>query len=81
MSVVLIPFVFERRRNVEPMPAWGLEGDGVWIRCKCGLVLGIDDHEIAEDGTVSPSIHHSEPGVECGWHVMAKLESWLEMNG
>lgn len=63
-----------RKRNVEPMPAWGRsEGGDVWIRCKCGTPMSLD-HEIAADGTVTPSLWHDTP--ECGWHVHGKLEGW-----
>lgn len=74
-GVVLIPRDPNnaRKRNVEPMPAWGRNEHGVWIRCRCGLPMSID-HEIAADGAVTPSLWHDVP--ECGWHIHGKLEDW-----
>ena len=62
------------RDDAEPKPAWGRYSTGaVWIRCQCGDVLSLD-HDIAADGTVSPSLWHDSPG--CGWHIHGKLEGW-----
>jgi len=76
VSGVLIPRdpANARKRNIEPMPAWGKDASGaVWVRCKCGLPMDLD-HEIALDGQVTPSLWHDDP--RCGWHVRAKLEGW-----
>lgn len=62
------------KANSEPKPAWGrFAGGEAWVRCQCGQVLYLD-HDVAADGTVSPSLWHDEPG--CGYHVMATLQGW-----
>jgi hypothetical protein len=68
-------------------PAWGLSqapelveqyGNGrdsvLVLRCNCGKIIRLLDHNVAADGTVSPSLWHDVPG--CGWHVMGRLEGW-----
>lgn len=65
-----------RKHNVEPMPAWGYDaGMTPFIRCACGLCMGIGDHTVESDGTINPSVWHDVP--ECGWHVMAILDDWM----
>lgn len=81
-GVVQIPRVEKRQRNVEPMPAWGRDAGGhLWLRCKCGLPMGLDDHTVAADGTVSPSLWHQDDGHGCGWHVWGRLLDWDAGNG
>lgn len=50
------------------------------IRCGgCGFVVGFSDqHQVAPDGTVTPSIFHDSAagGTYCGWHVWGILEGW-----
>jgi len=76
-DIVQIPRAFQRKRNVEPMPAWGRTDAGdLWLRCRCGLPMGLDHHRVAADGTVSPSLHHDEP--QCGWHVFGRLLDWSD---
>lgn len=43
----------------------------VRVRCPKGHV-GILDHSVAADGTVSPSVECQS----CDWHVFARLEGW-----
>ncbi len=78
MSIQTVPFTLIRKSFVDPTPAWGIDkGDGgVFVRCgQCGKAVDLhEQHTIAADGTVSPSVHHDEPG--CGWHVHIKLEGW-----
>lgn len=46
-------------------------GGTVWVACAgCGAVASLDDHSIAPDGTVSPSLVCP---AGCGWHVFARL--------
>lgn len=45
----------------------------VWFTCPNGH-LGKLDHEIADDGTVSPSV--ACPVEGCGFHELVKLEDW-----
>lgn len=42
--------------------------------CPNGHIGGLSDHEIAPDGTVSPSVVCPEPG--CDFHEFIKLEGW-----
>jgi len=73
---VLIPRdpVGKARSGADPKPAWGRYAGGEpWVRCQCGEVLYLD-HEVAADGTVTPSLWHDANG--CGYHVMATLADW-----
>lgn len=45
-----------------------------WFRCPNGHYGTLTDHEIAADGTVSPSVACPEPG--CTFHDMVKLDGW-----
>lgn len=56
-------------------PSWWLDGKAVIVRCNCGAALLLD-HEIAADGTVTPSLWHSEVQGACGWHVVGRLDGW-----
>lgn len=50
------------------------EAAAVWVACaECGVRGSLEDHTIAPDGTVSPSLVC--PG-ECGWHVFGRLIGW-----
>jgi hypothetical protein len=42
------------------------------VRCPCGEYLGLQDHAIADDGTVTPSV----VCPRCDWHHNLKLEGW-----
>lgn len=64
----------------QPKPRWWPDANGdPLIRCgECGGMSGLQ-HEIAADGTVSPSIWHDVKykGKQfCNWHVFGKLEGW-----
>jgi hypothetical protein len=73
--MVSIPHDTTCKRNVDPKPAWVRDSKGrLFIRCECGLLMGLTHHSIAADGTVSPSLYHAEP--QCGWHVWGRLEDW-----
>ena len=75
MSRVSIPKTDVRKRNVEPSPAWGRDQSGsLFIRCACGLCMGLDEHTISDNGEVTPSLFHDDPA--CGWHVWGTLEGW-----
>lgn len=53
-----------------------LKGDAaaVWVACaECGVRGSLEDHRIAPDGTITPSLVCP---VECGWHVFARLVGW-----
>lgn len=64
-----------RKHHIDPKPAWGLDAGGTpFVRCECGLCMGMDDHTIESNGEVNPSLWHDVP--ECGWHVMATLDGW-----
>lgn len=71
---VLIPKTDVRKRFVDPKPAWGRDAGGhLFIRCACGICMGLD-HEIDAEGNVSPSLWHDDPN--CGWHVHGRLLDW-----
>ena len=58
-----------------PPGHWALWGSSTVIVCcpHCGGVSTLGDgHQIAADGTISPSLVH-EP---CGWYLFAQLLSW-----
>lgn len=62
-------------------PLWGLTINplkdakrSAKVRCGNGHLASLDDHTIAADGTVSPSLDCPEGG--CGWHVHARLVGW-----
>lgn len=48
----------------------------VVARCSNGHIGGLDDHEIAEDGTVSPSVVCQAEG--CDFHEFIQLDEWAE---
>jgi hypothetical protein len=53
---------------------WKRVGDDVQIVCpKCGKIAFLD-HDIADDGTVTPSVVC--PRERCDWHVMVVLVGW-----
>lgn len=56
-----------------PGPWWALTGETVTVCCPAGHT-GLLDHDVAADGTVTPSLVC--PGDGCTWHVNARLEGW-----
>lgn len=52
--------------------------DGKWTArawCpRCGISAVLDDHEIAADGSVTPSLVC--PGFACDFHAFAELVGW-----
>ena len=52
------------------------------IRCNCGVWVGIYNHHIYPNGTVTPSFHHKHNDFKakdnkgCGWHVSLVLKDW-----
>mgnify|MGYP001576936534 CR=1 FL=1 len=48
------------------------------LACNHGHSGLLSDHDIAEDGTVSPSVVCTSPG--CGFHESVKLDGWEERN-
>lgn len=40
----------------------------------CGRVCSLSDHQIAEDGTVAPSVVC--PYMDCDFHEFIRLEGW-----
>lgn len=57
-------------------PAWGKQGVHIIFRCKCGILYNLTENgwNIANDGTVTPSIHHDDS--HCGFHEFVKLENY-----
>lgn len=45
-----------------------------WFRCANGHYGALTDHEVARDGTVSPSVEC--PEKECTFHETVRLEDW-----
>ena len=46
----------------------------VWLVCSAGHAGSLMDHDIASDGTVSPSVQC--PVVGCGFHETIRLVDW-----
>jgi hypothetical protein len=80
MSLLVIP-----RRNLsgtEGYPCWApcAEPDGhcdLWCGRGHVSLLAKDQHTVAADGTVSPSLVCPRKG--CDWHVFGRLEGWPEV--
>lgn len=54
-----------------------IENRTAYVACpECHEAAGLHDHDIADDGTVSPSVVCPHPG--CSWHVWIKLKDWKE---
>lgn len=62
-----------RHNSLAPSPSWWRSNDQVWMVCPNGHA-GQLDHEIAPDGTVTPSVQCPEDG--CSFHDMVKLANW-----
>lgn len=45
-----------------------------WVRCPNNHYSGLQNHEIADDGTVTPSVVCSDKSHS--WHVFLILEGW-----
>lgn len=63
----------------EPGPCWqggqrlGMPRTAL-MKCPQGHIASLSGHEIATDGTVTPSVVCPEPG--CGFHDYVKLLIW-----
>jgi hypothetical protein len=54
---------------------WSIWRGLVFLCCpECGQTCRLDDHEIAEDGAIHPSIVC--PTDRCTWHMHARLDGW-----
>lgn len=52
----------------------GIGGQSVYVVCpECKMSYAID-HDIADNGELSPSLMCPTKG--CGWHVTARLRGW-----
>ena len=61
----------------QPSPAWGYNSDGkLMVRCICGMPMELD-HQVDENGVVTPSMWHNEP-PKCDWHVHCVLLGWKD---
>ena len=49
-------------------------GHSILMCCPNGHIGSLDDHDIATDGEVSPSVQC--PDESCDFHDMVRLESW-----
>jgi len=53
---------------------WARFGELVFVQCpECGFKAALD-HDIAEDGTVTPSLVC--PNQNCDFHEFVKLRDW-----
>jgi hypothetical protein len=53
---------------------WKIMNGKVWVACPgCGLMAMLD-HEVAADGTVTPSLDC--PEQRCAFHEWVRLEGW-----
>lgn len=76
----MITIPYDQRVRSDPdnaeKPAWGvitLDGKPtLYFMCPCGKRGALFDHDIADDGTVTPSVVHED----CGFHDYIKLEHW-----
>lgn len=78
MSTELERVVFERAPAGSSVPSrtWIMTGAGrPAIRCDCGILSEIRNHEVRPDGTVVGSI--GCPGG-CGFHVFGRLRDWRD---
>lgn len=49
----------------------------IWLTCPdCGTSGNMSDHEVADDGTVTPSVVCPMEKT-CGFHETVKLEGWV----
>ena len=60
-------------------PCWGTtlskeDGWKVIVKCGNGHIASLALHEIAMDGTVTPSLDCAEP--HCDWHHNVVLDGW-----
>lgn len=74
----MISIQFDRNHNQPPNSWWISKlSDGrrqVITKCANGHIGSLDDHTIAADGTVSPSVVCQHEG--CNFHEYIKLEDW-----
>lgn len=74
---VVIPYTTDKRGGayVQPSPAWfWANEETIWVRCACGQIMSLADHEIAPNGEITPSLWHDTP--DCGWHVFGTLAGY-----
>ena len=75
-----IPLIVEKgREKGQWWPLRVLQGtsgyNSATFKCpKCGVKGGLEEHTIAEDGSVSPSVL-----CNCGFHEWLRLEDWGDL--
>lgn len=79
----LIPYQpFDRTIRPTPLTWYRATLDGVptvYLVCQCGRRVPLStSHEIADDGTVNPSVWHDRADGGCGFHEMIRLDSYGE---
>lgn len=62
----------EKTKEEKP-PYWFLRHGQPWLKCPRGHIARFN-HEISDDGTVSPSVVCPEQG--CRFHEMIRLLDW-----
>ena len=60
--------------NLSWVEIMGANGKTAYLKCPNGHAAGLWDHEVADDGTVSPSVGCPEDG--CNFHEFVKLIGW-----
>lgn len=72
MADIPIPYKPYERDNITPLTWHRSTFDGVptvYLVCECGRRIPLStSHEIADDGTVTPSVWHDAADGGCGYH-------------
>lgn len=53
---------------------WRIVAGAIWVSCPDCAAVGMLDHDVADDGAVSPSLVCPREG--CGFHAWARLGGW-----
>ena len=65
---------------IVPLTWYRAKFDGqvcIFMICECGAKASLSvSHEIAKDGTVTPSVFHDKIDDGCGYHEMVRLEGF-----
>jgi hypothetical protein len=65
----------ENKGEYRPLIRGG-EWIGAYLSCpRCGYVAGLGEHEISDDGVVSPSVICGGQG--CDFHENIRLKGWM----
>ena len=76
--MITVPYDSRVRSDPDnaPRPSWGIayrdKKPIPSFLCTCGMRGALFDHDVGDDGKVTPSVVHEE----CGFHDHIKLEHW-----